>query len=126
MREWLKNLPEETVRRRPVLSVVAAWTRLSDGDFDGVEGWLAAAERALPQDLPSDDAPGMSPSIIEEPRALPVSIAIYRASVAQARGDAAATVDHARQALSLAGPDDDFARGAAQGFLGPAAWRTAT
>ncbi len=37
MREWLKNLPEETVRRRPVLSVVAAWTRLSDGDFDGVE-----------------------------------------------------------------------------------------
>ncbi len=60
--------------------------------------------------------------MIEELRSLPASIAIYRASVAQARGDAAATVDHARQALSLAGPEDHFARGAAQGFLGLAAW----
>ncbi|WP_353508757.1 LuxR C-terminal-related transcriptional regulator [Intrasporangium sp.] len=122
MREWLKKLPKEEVRRRAVLGVVAAWTRLSDGDFDGVEAWLGAAERALPQDLPSDDAPGMSPSMIEELRSLPASIAIYRASVAQARGDAAGTVENARQALAKAGPDDHFARGAAQGFLGLAAW----
>lgn len=122
MREWLKNLPDETVRPRPVLSVVAAWTRLSDGDLDGVEDWLSAAERALPPDLPADSAPGMSPTMLEELRSLPASIAVYRASVAQARGDAAGTVDHARQALALAGPDNHFARGAAQGFLGLAAW----
>ncbi len=122
MREWLKKLPEEAVRRRPVLSVVAAWTRLSDGDFDGVEAWLDAAERALPQDLRSVDAPGVSRTRVDELRSVPANIAIYRASVAQARGDARATVEHARRALAEAGPGDHFARGAAQGFLGLAAW----
>ena len=122
MREWLKNLPEETVVRRPLLSVVAAWTRLSDGDFDGVEAWLDAAERALPEHLPSEGTPGLSPTLLAELRSIPATVAIYRASVAQARGDAAGTVEHARQALAQAGPEDHFARGAAQGFLGLAAW----
>ena len=49
-------------------------------------------------------------------------IAVYRASVAQARGDVAGTVAHARRALALAGPEDHFPRGAAAGFLGLAAW----
>jgi hypothetical protein len=41
---------------------------------------------------------------------------------AQARGDAAATAEHARHALDLTGPDDHLARGGAAGFLGLAAW----
>jgi LuxR family maltose regulon positive regulatory protein len=49
-------------------------------------------------------------------------IAVYRASLAQARGDVEATVAQARHALQLTGPDDHFARGAASGFLGLAAW----
>ena len=49
-------------------------------------------------------------------------VAVYRASVAQARGDVDGTVEHARRALDLAGPDDHFPRGAAAGFLGLAAW----
>ena len=53
---------------------------------------------------------------------LPATIAIYRASLAQSRGDAAGTAEHARRALDLAGPDDHFARGGAAGFLGLAAW----
>ena len=57
-----------------------------------------------------------------ELRTLPATIAIYRASLAQARGDVDGTVAHARRALELAGPDDHFARGAAAGFLGLAAW----
>jgi len=57
-----------------------------------------------------------------EVRSLPAMIAIYRASVAQARGDVDGTVSHARRALALAGPDDHFPRGAAAGFVGLAAW----
>ncbi len=49
-------------------------------------------------------------------------IAVYRASVAQARGDVDGTVWHARRALALVGPQDHFPRGAAAGFVGLAAW----
>ena len=58
----------------------------------------------------------------EELRTLPATIAAYRASVAQARGDVDGTVAHARHALELAGPNDHLASGAAAGFLGLAAW----
>jgi LuxR family maltose regulon positive regulatory protein len=57
-----------------------------------------------------------------EIRSLPAMIAVYRASVAQARRDVDGTVSHARRALALAGPQDHFPRGAAAGFLGLAAW----
>ena len=55
-------------------------------------------------------------------RTLPSTIAIYRAALAQARGDAAGTAEHAQRALDLAGPNDHLARGGAAGFLGFAAW----
>ena len=58
----------------------------------------------------------------EDLRTLPSTIAIHRASLAQARGDTAGTAEHARRALALAGPDDHLARGGAAGFLGLAAW----
>ena len=57
-----------------------------------------------------------------ELRSLPAMAAVYRASVAQARGDVDGTVSHARRALALAGPEDHFPRGAAAGFVGLAAW----
>ncbi len=49
-------------------------------------------------------------------------IEVYRATVAQARGDVAGTVAHASRARDLAGPEDHFPLGAASGFLGLAAW----
>src|SRR5690606_12794789 len=55
-------------------------------------------------------------------RSAPAMVEVYRASVAQARGDVAGTVAHARLATELAAPDDHTARGAAGGFLGLAAW----
>ena len=47
----------------------------------------------------------------EDLRTAPATIAVYRASLAQARGDIAGTVRHARRALELAGPDDHLVRG---------------
>ena len=51
-----------------------------------------------------------------------MTIAMYRAAVAQARGDTAGTAQQARRILDLAGPDDHLARGAGAGFLGLALW----
>ncbi len=124
LRNWLRALPADVLRRRPLLATALAWTRLTEGDLDGVAAWLDAAEAAGPRaGLRKGRAQAEAARALEkELRALPATIAVYRASVAQARGDIAGTVAHARRARTLAGPDDHLARGAAAGFLGLAAW----
>lgn len=124
MRVWLQALPEDVVRRRPLLAMHLAWTRLSEGDLDGIGPWLDAAEEALG----SDPGPGSRGTAAaqeargQELAALPAMIEVYRATVAQARGDVTGTVAHATRARELAGPEDHFPLGASSGFLGLAAW----
>jgi ATP/maltotriose-dependent transcriptional regulator MalT len=129
LRDWLVALPDDVVRRRPLLATVVGWSRLSEGDVDGVEAWLDAAEAGLdttptpPSTIPTASSLAEAARDREgEVRSLPAMIAVYRASVAQARGDVDGTVSHARRALALAGPEDHFPRGAAAGFVGLAAW----
>jgi LuxR family maltose regulon positive regulatory protein len=116
---WLASLPDEVIARSPVLSVFHAYLRMMAGDLDGFAARLDDAERVL-ADQP--DGTGAPRADTGELRTLPATIAVYRASLAQARGDVAATVRHAQHALDLAGPDDHLARGSAAGFLGLAAW----
>ena len=116
---WLTELPDDTVRRSPVLSAFYAFMLLVSGNVDAVEPRLEDAERALAA-IPDGTAPPWADT--EELRTLPATIAVYRAAVAQARGDGAGTAEHARRALELAGPGDHLARGSAAGFLGLAAW----
>jgi LuxR family maltose regulon positive regulatory protein len=116
---WLKALPDDTVRRSPVLSVFYGDMLMHSGDLDAVEPRLDDAERGLAA-VPDGEALPWADTA--ELRTLPATIAIYRASLAQARGDAAGTGEHARRALDLAGPEDHLARGGAAGFLGLAAW----
>lgn len=116
---WLKALPDHCIRRSPVLSVLHGHMLLVSGDLDGVEASLDDAERALAAGPDGSASPWAD---TEELRTLPATIAVYRASLAQARGDVAGTVEHARRALDLAGPGDHLARGSANGFLGLAAW----
>ena len=116
---WLQALPDDTLRRSPVLSVFYGDLLMHSGDLVAVGPRLDDAERALAA-VPDGEAPPWPDT--EELRTLPATIAIYRASLAQARGDAAATAEHAQRALDLAGPDDHLARGGAAGFLGLAAW----
>jgi LuxR family maltose regulon positive regulatory protein len=110
---WLDRIPDDVVRRRPVLSAFYAWRMLVAGDLDAVEPWLLDAEQGL-----STHPPGEG----EELRTLPMTIAIYRAALAQGRGDLAATAKHARHALALAGPDDHLARAGAAGYVGLASY----
>lgn len=130
LRHWLGSLPAETVRRRALLATFRVWASLADGDLAGVESWLRTAEAALgtpPALARADEAiePLLAAAVRgrdRELRELPAMIEVYRATVAQARGDVAGTVAHAQRALGLAGPADHLARGAAAGFLGLAAF----
>ena len=130
LRAWLEALPDPVLRRRPLLAVQMASARLSAGDPDGAERWLDDGDLASRRpDQPGEDAVRRSAGPVGdvqardgEQRALPAQTAVYRAAVAQARGDTEGTVVHARRALDLSGPDDHVARSGGAGFLGLAAW----
>ncbi|WEO77369.1 LuxR C-terminal-related transcriptional regulator [Cryobacterium sp. SO2] len=125
---WLALLPAEVIRRRPILGVYWAWSALIAGDVDTAEARLVGAEGALAattgNDSPAYNDPAHDSALSEELRTLPVTIAVYRAAVAQARGDLGGMIEQAQRALALTGPGDHLGRGAAAGFLGLASWAT--
>ncbi|MDX6239652.1 MAG: hypothetical protein QOG10_4467 [Kribbellaceae bacterium] len=121
MLAWVRSLPEPVVRRSPVLSILSGWSLMMSGDLDAVEPRLDDAEAALAAGAHDQEfAPAWADT--DDLRTAPATISVYRASLAQARGDVAGTMRHARHALDLAGPEDHFVRGAGAGFLGLAAW----
>lgn len=144
---WLRELPDRVIRRSPLLSVFYGGMLMASGDLGGAEQRFDDAERALAdralaereaidpaaaaraaagEDMVAVErataSSGPEGAAAAELEMLPATIAMYRASLAQARGDVAGTSAHARRALELAGPDHHFARGAAGAFLGLAAW----
>ncbi len=130
LRSWLAALPAEVLRGRALLATQMVPASLSTGDLDGAELWLDVGEQALAR-FPAGEARDVQGSgkLAEavrvrnaELQALPAQAAVYRAAVAQARGDIGGTVLSARRALDLAGPDDHVARSGGAGFLGLAAW----
>src|SRR4029453_8639804 len=114
-------LPDPLVRRSPVLSILSGWSLLMTGDLDAVESRLDDAEAALAAGAQDPD-PAATWADTEDLRTAPANVSVYRAALAQARGDVAGTVRHARHVLDLAGPEDHFLRGAGAGYLGLAAW----
>src|SRR5205807_333421 len=96
--EWLKLVPADLVRARPVLSTYYAFGLLGVGDMDAAAARLNDAERWLdaPPAEPAGDtsyAPGGAAPVRmvvvdpEELRSLPGTIALARSFRAQALGD---------------------------------------
>jgi LuxR family maltose regulon positive regulatory protein len=124
---WLKSLPNELVRARPVLSVVYAHLLLDGGEVDGVEDRLQDAERWLDTTADSGARPGAPSAAMvvvddEAVRRLPGAIAVARAGLYLARGNVDDTMKYARRVLNLLPEDDHLSRGGVAGFLGLAAW----
>ncbi len=125
--EWLKALPDEVIRARPVLSVYYAFIALSYDGPDAVESLLRDAERLLDATPDANARPGdLSPEmvVVDEKafRSLPGSIAVVRAYQAGALGDVPGTLNYARQALDFLPEGEHFWRGAATAFLGISYW----
>jgi LuxR family maltose regulon positive regulatory protein len=111
---WIAQLPDETIARHPVLGVFSAWSSLVSGNIAAVEAKLQRAEQGLA--ATHESSPG------QELDRLPVTMALYRASVALATGDLAGVRQHAGRALELSDPDNHLGRGGAAGLLGLGAW----
>ena len=122
IRGWLKVLPDEVVRVRPVLTVGLAGALVVAGEFEGVEGRLRDAERWL--DVTGSGAPSAEMIVADEAgfRSLPGATEAYRAALALAHGDVPGTVTHARRALEVSPGEDHLVRAAAAGMLGLASW----
>ncbi len=124
---WLKALPDEVVRVRPMLSFAMARALLDTGELEGVEARLRDAERWLGEETATGKGPAAPPAEMvvadeEEYRRLPGAIELYRSALAMARGDLPATVRYARRTLDRALADDHGVRAGASGFLGLAFW----
>jgi LuxR family maltose regulon positive regulatory protein len=109
---WVKKLPEEAIRVRPVLSTQIGYAFMDAGESEASESRLRDAERIL--DGSSDGTcPDQSPRMVVANKAqlkpLPAMIALARAYNAQAQGNLAATVKYAELAIQLI-PEDDFVR----------------
>jgi LuxR family transcriptional regulator, maltose regulon positive regulatory protein len=124
---WLKALPDEVVRVRPMLSFAVAGALLTGGEPEEVEVRLRDAERWLEEAAATGEgslaAPGeMVVADEEEYRRLPGAIELYRSALALVRGDVPGTVRHARRTLDRALTEDHGVRAGAAGFLGLAFW----
>jgi LuxR family maltose regulon positive regulatory protein len=122
MRGWLKVLPAEVVRVRPVLTVGFAGALLLAGEFGGVEERLRDAERWLSMTRSEGRAAGMVVADEAGFRSLPGTIEAYRAALALIRGDLLGATTHARRALELSPAEDHLIRASAAGVLGLAYW----
>jgi LuxR family maltose regulon positive regulatory protein len=123
---WLKALPDEVIRVRPMLSFAVAGALLTGGEPEEVEVRLRDAERWLTEAGTGKGSPARPTEMVvadeEEYRRLPGAIELYRSALALVRGDVPGTVRHARRTLDLALAEDHGVRAGAAGFLGLAFW----
>ena len=124
---WVKSLPDEMVRARPVLSVGYAWALLDGGELEAAEARLRDADRWLDPSAnitERPDTPSAEMVVVDEEqfRSLPVTIAAARTYHSQALGDVPGTVNHARRVLELLPEGDHRWRGEVTGLLGLAYW----
>lgn len=118
---WAQTLPDEMVNVRPVLSAGYAWVLLDEHLLDDVEERLHVAERWLNETHQSDDE---FPIIINKGEfgSLAATIAGGYAYLAQVRGNAQETIEHAIRALERLPDDDHYNRGIMALFLGMGYW----
>ena len=121
LRRWLAALPAELVRSRPRLLVAQAALAESSGHLEAVEGLLDEAEHAPPDaaDEPFEPSAGKAASILVN---VPARIALFRAYIAEFRGDAGATAAFVSRAMAAIGEGERLLGSTAQGHLGVAEW----
>jgi LuxR family maltose regulon positive regulatory protein len=124
---WVRELPDAVIRARPVLVMGYAWALLNAGELESGEERLGEVERWLEGAASSGGEPGGSAEMmigVDQAlfRTLSIDLATARTYLAQARGDVAATIAHARQVLELVPEGDHLARGPGAALLGLAFW----
>jgi LuxR family maltose regulon positive regulatory protein len=122
---WVKALPEELIRTRPVLSAGYAWALLDSGELEGAETRLRDAEGWLNQATSESEKAQPAEFVVvdqDEFQHLPATIASARAYLALARGDVPSTVKYTRLALELLPEQEHLRRGTSASLLALASW----
>ncbi|TDW21820.1 LuxR C-terminal-related transcriptional regulator [Kribbella kalugense] len=114
---WLDVIPDELVRRRPVLAIGFVGALMAGNQFQGVEQRIQDIERQLAG--PVDALVVVDPQELDR---LPGAIETYRAALCLIAGDPAGTIDHAADAIRLAVEGDDLTTSAASALSGLASW----
>ena len=116
--KWVRALPDEMIRSRPVLSAWVACALLAGGELEAAEARLKDAECGLKpgrheQPVVADE---------EELRSLLATISVVRAYNAQAVGDLPGTLKHAQRVFELLPEGDHLRREQATGLVGLTHW----
>lgn len=120
---WVKALPAEILKVRPNLSYQHASTLMLFGDLEGAEHHLQEAEHWLTREHGKEPPFGVVFADEAQWLAMPLSIAIARSFLAQARGDFPGTVKYAQHVLDQLPEDGDpVIWGRATTLLGLASW----
>lgn len=124
IRDWLHALPVNLVHNRPVLGIGFVGAIASLGEFDEVESRLLDIERSLAVLATGQSSDASRVVVVDETQLgrVPAAIELYRAAMAQVRGDVPDLIHHAQRAFDLAPPDDHLDRASASALLGIAHW----
>jgi LuxR family maltose regulon positive regulatory protein len=127
LRRWLKLIPDELVRVRPVLNMGFVGALMARGELEGVEDRLRDVEQWLntgTASSPGAETPSGEMVVLDvaELQRLPGTIEMYRAALSLARGDGPGTVMHAKRAIDLSPEEDHLTRAGAAGLIGLASW----
>jgi LuxR family maltose regulon positive regulatory protein len=123
---WVKTLPEELIRARPVLNVWYAYALLGRGEMEAAESrfkdaeqWLVSADTMKAQ----LETPPVEMVVVdkEQFKSLPATIAVGRAYIAQTLGNIPDTVRYASRVLELT-EADPFRHSQASMMLGMTHW----
>jgi LuxR family maltose regulon positive regulatory protein len=112
---WVRKLPDEVVRARPVLSFDYARALMDRGEFEAGKSWLEDTEQQL-----KGSAEGMTVADEAQFRTLPVKIALAHSNHAQVQGDIGGAVKYAELALELSPEGDSYSHAMAAVTLGMA------
>ena len=110
---WVKKLPEEVIRVRPVLCTLFGRAFTDAGEPEASELRLQDAERCLDGSDVANDA---------QLKSLPAMIALARAYNAQVQGNLATTVKYVEQAFQLIPENDYYRRAQANSILEVTHW----
>jgi LuxR family maltose regulon positive regulatory protein len=119
---WVKVLPEELVRVRPVLNINYACALMDIGEMEAGEARLQQVEELLKTTEDISEIADASNSMVvvdkEQFRLIPATIASARAYLAGTLGDVAATIKYTKQNIDLLPEDDHYGREGATAMLG--------
>lgn len=123
--QWLglvKQLPDQVIRKRPVLNVGYAWALIDNGDMESCVERLEETQKLIESTKLDDAVSGYAVYDKKQFELLPATISSAYSYIAASTGDTEKVFTHANKALSLIPEDNRHKKGVVQMLLGFSYW----